>query len=90
MFGRLPKMRHISTNIGIKMGFFLRVNTHFYRGLYGFLETAKMSEISLTKKQTKSLIKYATMKKQEPHNNSLFEIFQRKVPTKLRCGYFLF
>jgi hypothetical protein len=30
-------MRHISTNISIKTGFFLRVFTHFYRGLYGFL-----------------------------------------------------
>jgi len=33
----LPKMRHISTNISIKTGFFLRVFTHFYRGLNGFL-----------------------------------------------------
>jgi hypothetical protein len=30
-------MRHISTNIRIKTGYFLRVFTHFYRGFYGFL-----------------------------------------------------
>jgi hypothetical protein len=34
-------MRHISTNIGVKTGFFLRVFTHFYRGLYGFFGNGK-------------------------------------------------